>query len=127
VWKGTQSVLKGTHRYRTQSVLKGTQSVLKCMHRYNLAQPMEMFFIGKIQSVVTLHTMNAMAVLIHNLRTIWGKRSAACSGCFGAWIKSQCCPLNRALCGLWSHSGCFGEEKKSCSCQQLNVIWFNIR
>ena len=34
---------------------------------------MEMFFIDEIQSeVVTLHTMNTMAVLIHNLRTIWG-------------------------------------------------------
>ena len=34
---------------------------------------MEMIFIDKIKSeVVTLHTMNTMAVHIHNLRTIWG-------------------------------------------------------
>ena len=74
----TQSVLKGAHRYRTHSVLKSTniyrtQSVLKGTHRYNLAQSMEMFFIDKIESeVVTLRTMNSVAILIHNLRTIYG-------------------------------------------------------
>jgi len=40
-----------------------------------------------------------------------GEWSASCSSCFGAWRKSQYCPLNRALCGLQSQSACFGEEK----------------
>jgi len=85
-----------------------------------------MFICSEVLCTATVHTIKAnggrgVALHILNISMKWRLLVSFIPQPLFSLGKSQLYPLNWRLGGLQSWHGCFGEEKVSCICQELNA------